>query len=261
MTANNGTYYIDTTLSGATQLNSKDLTRPSAIRNINVFAKGQTYYVFFLFAKKDTKQTYQIYVGDGVNDDKAINFKGVKISPKGWPMDKPSVTDWTTPWVPHVKDGILTVNVDFTKVPATEIDPGNTTKDAPVLSETCKPASFCSRTSSNACECDETKLTSLKFPLSLLSPGFKNVCERICKEWAIKDLDCPKDGCRGFQFTLPGKFEAKDQYRRPNPVVFPTTVTSSPWSAIVYKPTSNGGDCNYSKVPEKAVNASCKVVE
>ena len=32
-------------------------------RSVNVFLKGQTYYMFFLFAKPATKQTYQIYVG------------------------------------------------------------------------------------------------------------------------------------------------------------------------------------------------------
>src|SRR4029077_1047569 len=53
MTAKNGSYYIDTTVSKETQLTSTDLIEPAGARRINVFGKGQTYYVFFLFAKKD----------------------------------------------------------------------------------------------------------------------------------------------------------------------------------------------------------------
>ena len=115
MTANNGSYYIDTTVSKETQRTSPDLPAAPGARRLNVFAKGQTYYVFFLFAKKDTKQTYQIYVG---TDAKDADVKGIKVSPTGWPIDKSQIKDWAMPWTPKpIKNGILTVEVDFTKIP------------------------------------------------------------------------------------------------------------------------------------------------
>ena len=76
LTVNHGTYFLDTSVSKTR--NAREAftttticpvtsppkrTRPALPRSVNVFLKGQTYYMFFLFAKPATKQTYQIYVG------------------------------------------------------------------------------------------------------------------------------------------------------------------------------------------------------
>ena len=66
----------------------------------------------------------------------------------------------------------------------------------------------------------------------------------------MKDLDCPKDGCRGFSFTLKDSFgTAQDQYRRPKPDQFPTDDKSSRWNQIVFKPANQvknpDAACNY----------------
>ena len=83
-----------------------------------------------------------------------------------------------------------------------------------MLSETCKPVSYCSRNqTSNACQCDEDKLGVL----GLLDPASKKVCQTTCKDWAVKDLDCPKGGCLGFSFKMGENFKAQDQYQRPKP--------------------------------------------
>ena len=118
LTANNGSYYIDTTVSKGTQTKS---------RAQNIFAKGETYYVFFVFAKNDgkanvSKQTYQIYVGPGF--DKST-VKGWKIKPVGWPIPPTALQPWDNfPWTPTVvKDDVLKVEVDFSKVPQADIDP------------------------------------------------------------------------------------------------------------------------------------------
>ena len=250
LTANNGSYYIDTTVSKETQLTSKDLTS-TAGRRLNVFGKGQTYYVFFLFAKKDTKQTYQIYVGP---DAKEGDVRGVKISPVGWPIDKPQIADWALPWTKSIKGGLLTVEVDFSKIPEGDIDPASKTPKASVLSETCKPESYCSRDSSNACQCDEKKLGVL----GLLDPASKKVCQTTCKDWAIKDLDCPKGGCRGFSFTMGSKFAAQDQYQRPKPEPFPTTKDGSPWTTILFGGTKHAGDCTYTDAQTPKITGSPK---
>ena len=81
---NDGTYYLDTGVPREVQygdvtkkptvpgepfnditpcdIYEKDRGKP---RSVNVFEGGQTYYVFFLYTKPSTNQTYQIYVGDG----------------------------------------------------------------------------------------------------------------------------------------------------------------------------------------------------
>ena len=266
LTSNNGTYYIDTTVSKDTQLNSADLTQPAPNRVINVFGKGKTYYVFFLFAKNDgksnvTKQTYQIYVGPNFQE---TTVKGVKIVPNGLPLSASSIQPWEGfPWTPRRvgADGILTVEVDFSKVPTTEIDPHTTSAGAPVLKETCKPVSFCKRNGDNTCGCDESKVGIM----TTLIPGFKKVCETTCNHWAVSDLDCPGDGCRGFSFTLPDGFDAQDQFRRPAPEEFPTAKAGSPWSLIQFEKTTTlpdqtaGQACNYDKgVPGQG---QCKVVQ
>src|SRR5208337_2807825 len=63
LTTNNNTYYVDTSPSLSAQQ-----TRYAAITHYNAFQKDQTYYLFLLFAKSTTRQTYDIFVG--TNDSK-----------------------------------------------------------------------------------------------------------------------------------------------------------------------------------------------
>ena len=64
LTLNGGTYYIDTSIPLNIQ-RSEPFTTTGAVRDVNVFEGGQTYYVFFLYTQPSTKQTYQIYVATG----------------------------------------------------------------------------------------------------------------------------------------------------------------------------------------------------
>jgi hypothetical protein len=54
-----------------------------------------------------------------------------------------------------------------------------------------------------------------------LSPNYVHVCENVCSHWAVKDIDCPKGGCLGFKFTIPGGFKAAGQFERPKPTEYP----------------------------------------
>ena len=65
LTTNNNRYYIDTTPSLKVQDTPPPLNNNFPIFHINVFLTDKTYYVFLLFAKKTTKQTYDLYVGKG----------------------------------------------------------------------------------------------------------------------------------------------------------------------------------------------------
>jgi hypothetical protein len=79
--------------------------------------------------------------------------------------------------------------------------------------------------------------------------------DAVCGTWAVKDLDCPKNGCFGFAFTLPDDFVADGVSRRPNPERFPPTAepkTGLPsWATkfIGVDAATAGAQCQYSKVP------------
>jgi len=60
LSVNVGKYYVDTTVGQGTQ-------QASGAAQFSVFQPGQTYYLFLLFSKATTRQTYQIYVGNGFN--------------------------------------------------------------------------------------------------------------------------------------------------------------------------------------------------
>jgi hypothetical protein len=291
MTVNNGKFFIDTTVSADTQQTTDDLGNKkdaNAVyvecdikkkagtggncepRSVNVFQEKETYYVFLLFAKKNTKQTYQIYVGDNGTFKPASDFKAVKVTEVDVPF---AYTDWkqgfdsnnpknpvkplqaelisSATGKPDPKGDVLQVTVDLSKVPATdaELDPKKAT------SETCKPDSFCKWSGA-------TCTTSLKDddPQVVTNPSLKTIANNVCGEWAVKDLDSPAGGRLGFSFTLPAGFKARDQYKRPPPEV--PDQTKEPWKSLVFKPTdqkpdsASGGTCNYSPVPG---TGDCKV--
>ncbi len=265
LTVNNGTYFIDTTQSETFQRKTPDLA-PNGPRFVNVFGKGKTYYVFFLFAKNTTKQTYQIYGGPGFG---VGSVKGVRIDASTLPLPPGAVEDWSAaPWTvtpdPTRKD-VVDVTVDFNKVTGIDLDPEKLNADQSYMDETCQPHTYCTKVTSGAkttCGCDPKKLGVL----GLLNPNYLNVCKNICEHWAVKDLDCPKGGCLGFQFTLSPNFEAKDQLERPAPTAYP----AADWDKTVLAPTktapdksANPGGCYYSpaQTPNDGKNSTCKVAD
>lgn len=230
MTLNGATYYIDTTVSEAEQ-------RKSA-KSRNVFKGGETYYVFFIYSKESTKQTYQIYVGkNGFNKETDVSFVRATLKkpiiftpetglPAGWVVNYVSGT------------GILTVTADMSSF-ANEF--AETKKDF------CQPESFCqlSKNGSNQCECLET-----------LTGDQKTQCESgdICGRWAGKDIDCPMGGCPGFSFKLPAGFVPDDKGsilqgrggHRPEPMCFPKKDDGrrpSQWDIQLTRAKDVAGSC------------------
>jgi cell migration-inducing and hyaluronan-binding protein len=218
MTMNNGKYYLDTTVPKDTQRNTETYSTepPGDGRKLNVFKGGETYSVFFVYAKKSTRQTYQIYVGDkfkiadGFKTGR-MNIQDSKL--KFYPVGnmKGITTD------PTIVNGVLTVNVDFSGL--TELDP---TPD-----NLCQPRSFC-RPSSDRKSC-ESALDS--------NDPQRGESNAACRIWAVKDLDCPplvlngdawqSGGCLGFSFKLgntPADFTTGGNMR-PNPEPFPELKT------------------------------------
>jgi hypothetical protein len=262
LTVDQGLYFIETTRSANYQNTSPEIEEKS--RFLSVFQRGQTYYVFFLFAKNNMKQSYQIYGGPSF---KETDIAGVRMNVTGTPTPKDA--NWKLPWSVHpVKDdqqkvvtGVMQVDVDFSKaVTNVELDPTKL-DDNEVKGETCQPHTFCSQTGST-CGCDTSKLGIL----GKLNPKFENVCKNICGHWAVKDLDCPKGGCLGFKFRLADDFVADDKLHRPPPSAYPRAVVEGtallPTTTLPDK-AANPGGCYYAKIPsasEKPDN-TCKVAD
>jgi hypothetical protein len=250
LTVNHGTYYLDTTVPLSMQ-QSEDFNQqggPDQSRNtsFNVFEPGETYTEFFLYAKSSTQQKYQIYVGTKDPKNGSVTPVQVKI-PDGNLVPKPITgpADWLQPDTSQVAStGIVTVTVDFSKV--TNLDP---TKDAGL----CQPHTFCTK-SGDSC-------------VSTLPTGnpLKKHYDRVCG-WAVKDLDCPADGCYGFQFTLPAAdiFKAdatpdNPSPHRPQPTAFPAPDWGTQFVQTLVQPDSEssppkdyGPSCYYKTVPTQA---------
>jgi hypothetical protein len=260
LTANNGTYYIDTTPSkddqtksdfagrandpAATYVDCKVRERLGVIgncqpRSVSVFQAGQTYYVMLLFAKSTTRVTYQIYVGPGFDENSLkpvavtanVNHPLVPSSP---PASWPAASTWLT-HLP-VKNDILTVTLDLTSFgPKSVLDP------AAKISKLCQPKPFCDW-NGDSCGC----VLSPSDPRVIADAGFKARCDSACSSWAVKDLDFPPDGMIGFAFTMGSGFVADSINRRPSPAVFTGAGWPGAFAATTIPPDSaTGGACHY----------------
>lgn len=268
MTVNNGTYYVDTTISQKTQAASqfaglannpddqyvdcsiKAAGQPCNPLSVNAFQANQKYHMFFLFARKTTKQVYQFYVGDTAAVPANI-VAAQRVNIDGFPV-KPTAAAWPSAWQrqmiagPDGKMNILQVSIDFSGF--TDVDPTS----SPTVTGLCKPADFC-KVSGSSCGC------ALPKPVSGVTPSdprlaanasLWNTCDQTCKTWAVKDIDCPPKGCYGFVLTMPQKFVADDTYHRPDPVQYPTWNRRFDNTAVA--PDKTNGDCYYNDVPGNA---------
>jgi hypothetical protein len=268
LTVNHGVYFLDTSVKQDTQQKTEAFSPvtecsvtasnlPCSPRSVNVFLGGQTYYVYFLFAKTSTKQTYQIYVGPGFNKS---TIQAVQTDLTVMPVQKFTNIAWPEGWgTPVYTDpgkacttangvkpgdgcGILTITIDMKN--QTALQP---VSSSAVNSGLCKPEKFCKATGTT-CGCALT--------LDAKDP-FKTQCDKACGQWAVKDVDFPDAGAYGFSFTLPQGFSPDDngQFHRPTPTTFATQTVEPNFNWLTTlqldKTTVpvNGGACTYSKVP------------
>jgi hypothetical protein len=203
LTANLGRYYIDTTVSAAQQRQwYNDGRGPCNGTCTNVFQPGGQYYVFLLFAKPTTKQTYDLWVGPDFKPDTMLQKVRVNQEPnpptftpsgsfqcKILPKDQCASGDECCY---DSSSGYLTVRFDLT---------GAVQEFQDSEADRCKPDSFCSwDASTKSCGCNKDQS----------SASFAE-CDNTCKNWAPKDIRCPNDasgkpGCYGFSFSLPQTF-------------------------------------------------------
>ena len=220
--------------------------------NLNVFRGGQTYYVFYLYAKPETKQTYQIYVGDGFDLENDVmmvraDISGTNVLPFK-SEDFPDSPSNPHPWHRAYSSGILTVTVDLTDFKQDFVD---------TQVDFCQPKSFCSWNGTE-CGCNE-KLNDPTSPL--YNPALYKYCTEetgakgrtICS-WAGNDIDCPKDGCFGFSFKLPDSFLANGEVgdKRPAAVTFPVGGWCNNWDWDPVTTLDLAGSCYYPEPPPKS---------
>jgi cell migration-inducing and hyaluronan-binding protein len=224
LTINNGIYYVDTTVSRHTQETENYTTVATGEgRSRNVFKGGETYYMFFAYAKTSTIQTYQMYVGNDFNV--ATGFKPGRMDIDRFEfLDRSS--SGTEGWAKAQKsaDGVLTVDIDFT---------GRTVLDPSMDSDLCQPRTFCSLKIDPNSPGKKMCVSALGADDALLkaNKNFMTQNDKVCQDWAMKDLDCPAivkeqnkwtdGGCFAVAFTLPPSFVADDSYHRPEPTAFP----------------------------------------
>jgi len=231
LTVNNGVHYIDTTV-GA------DKQTASGASNLNVFQAGQTYYLFLLFAKPTTTQTYQMYVGIDSAFDPTSSVVMTRADISGIPLGFTAGT-WPPTWsrTYDSKTGILTVTVDMGF-------PDFQTAFAAAGAGKCQPSSFCTwNTTNRQCQC---ALQSGDYLYNECSEKNSAGESAICS-WAVKDFDCPSGGCFGFKVTLPSTF-GTDPKKDPRPAA--TCFPTAPWN-VTFTPanTALAGACANPPVP------------
>ena len=190
MTVNHGLYYVDLTASAKTQ-SAWPGVAPDASRK-NIFVGGKKYDFFLVYAKKDTEQTYKMYVGPGLNPatDVELIRAGVAYAPFKISSGAGNSTALKTEY-----DGtILKVTLNLSAF-AGDFD--SAAKDL------CVPKTFCDW---NGSKCVG------KAGFGTLTPDERN----IACSYAGKDIDCPSGGCVGFRVTLPAAFQANDQTKSSN---------------------------------------------
>lgn len=206
LAANNGLYYIDTTVSADTQTKVfPPAGRPPSAAYLSLFEADKTYYSFLVYAKPNTRQSYKIYVGkspagDSNPFDLTTDVWPVRVDIKKQPpvFDPPAYDpqsklkmpkNWGKIYDP--KTGILEVTMDMT-------DDRNFQKEYKAgLAEGCEPSTFCKLDGAGVCGCAIDPIT--KKPSAGCSAA-------VCK-WAGKDTACADGGCWGFGFKLTKNFD------------------------------------------------------
>ncbi|MEM7009390.1 MAG: calcium-binding protein, partial [Thermodesulfobacteriota bacterium] len=245
LTANNGVFYVDTTVSKQDQRDGL-LLSPGQRPSLNVFEGGETYYMLFVFAKESTKQTYLFYVGDGFDPEANVSAisselktsRPLDVKPESWP------SGWTRKWYKDdPSTGILEVEVDFS---------GFDDEFANGRMDRCQPQSFCKwdgPAKGGTCECS----TNLPKDLYDECTEALGVEKNTMCSWAVRAVDCPQGGCRGFAFTLPSGFDASTITQAPpQPECFPSG-SNSPWDIDwnVAGDTLAGEGCVVKPLPPK----------
>ncbi|MCK9393019.1 MAG: hypothetical protein M0Q01_15800, partial [Syntrophales bacterium] len=217
LVANNGRYYIDTTVSADKQFKNIGTKEPAPFKN--VFAKGQTYNFFLLYAKQTSKVTFQLYIGKSLADaDLKANVKMIRVGTekedgfvlRTTPLITTPADAWPAQWGRKYDpaSGILEVTIDLTDTSFKEqFDKG--------LKESCGPPSFCKWQENTGGKGGACVYAGDQAVIDY--QGDDSVCQ-----WSVKAMECPSGGCYGFQLALTADVADNDaNHHRPEPTPFP----------------------------------------
>lgn len=255
LTASHGVYYIDTTISKKTQQDHRFIS-------VNTFTGGNVYDLFFLFTKRDTSQTYILFVGKGLpaNWDKQpgnVNpgYEGLTLPFQfsGAGSDGSSGA-WSSSYDPST--GLLTLKLNASKIAAQYALSATVPNTKPAVSlgqKVCQPATMCTWSSgASQCQCNTSG------PYASICAQLNTAKQTVC-DWSVKDFDCPAAGCPAFQIKFPpecadgkieGCFVADDKNHRPEAGEY--NFTNDPyWSANFNLASGSvaGQQCTYTKQP------------
>ena len=231
LTVNHGLYYIDDQASLQAQL-------MSGATELNVYQPNQTYYTYFVYATPSLDQTYQMFVGYGLNkamvegsvkqfrvilNDQNYIFNPADSDPQFLSVsyDDRSFGNGGT--------GLVTIRVSLSLTPgskaAYEMEFAN---DKPKF---CQPATYCAPSGSQ-CQC---------------APNTDCTDSSVCS-WAIKDIDCPLKGCFTFGITMPSLFKTGIATKPPVPAKYSDDKDynwSIPFDFVDSK--VSGAQCHYTQ--------------
>ena len=246
LTVNHGLYYIDDQVGRQAQM-------AAGATNLNVYLRGQVYYTYFLYAKSSLNQSYQMFVGYGLNKQQVIasvqpyrvdtsTLAYVFTPAQGASFLTVSYDDRPLP----TGTGLVTISVNLN---AYESDFDNSKVNF------CRPASYCQAQGSppnTTCVCN---------------PKNPDCTDNSVCSWAIKDIDCPntgsgnpaREGCFAFGITLPGTFQTdiakpaapgKFKCDPQNPNIPCDKNYAANWTIPFEINVPGGAQCTYSAPPK-----------
>jgi len=226
LTVNHGHYYIDDQVTKQTQ-------QTSGATELNVYLPGQTYYTYLIYAKASTQQVYQMFVGYGLDEQTVLaSVKPFRVilNDQNYvfnPATGPSFLTVTYDNKPlPTGTGLVTMTFDLSAY-ANEF-----TTDTPSF---CQPRTYCAP-KGNQCAC---------------APGTECTDDSVCA-WAIKDIDCPLNGCFAFGITMDQNFKTGIA-KPPAPTQFSKDPNYSQnwgigWDLV--DQSISGQQCHYSAPPD-----------
>ncbi len=166
---------------------------------MNIYFPNETYYTYVVYAKPSLDQTYQMFVGYGLNKETVIasvkqfrvilNDQNYVFNPADSDPaflsvdydDKPQNMGGT---------GLVTIRVSLSLTAASKMHyEDEFSGDTKAF---CQPRSYCAPD-----EGDDTKC--------VCAPDTACTDDSVCR-WGINDIDCPLAGCFAFGITMPGTF-------------------------------------------------------
>jgi len=237
LTAAGGIYYIDTDTAGP----STSCVAGSTI-GLATFSAGSSYVLYQLFAKQDTKVTYQLYVdpdatGQWVWVQPHLSQAGASNNMLVQPITDPVVLAALGSPMPNAA-GILELTIDSSAIADQFLFTSRTGDEQCLPRDTCQLAA-----NGSQCALADT----------FVEPGLETSVGEICSKWVTwvdgstpgSDLslsDCPASGCLGYQFNLPMSWVAQSYATVGQPLAtcFPNDAT---WNRPLALTTQGASVC------------------